>query len=80
VSKAGQQAFMEILADEYESQNFSINAVNPGAVRTRHRTLAYPAENSSGMPGPADITGVYLYALSDQCQGVTGKVLSPADY
>ena len=80
VSKAGQQAFMEILADELESQNISVNAVNPGAVRTRHRMLAYPAENSSGLPSPADITGAYLYALSDQCQGITGKVLSPADY
>jgi len=80
VSRAGQQAFMEILADELESQNISVNAVNPGAVRTRHRTLAYPAEDSSALPGPEDVTGVYLYALSDRCRGVTGKVLSPADF
>ena len=50
------------------------------AVRTRHRTLAYPGETSGDLPKPEDIAGVYVYALSDQCQGVTGKVLSPVDY
>jgi len=65
VAKAGQLSLMQILADELESQNIPVNAVNPGPVRTRHRTMAYPAEDKSKLARPEGIAHAFIYLLSD---------------
>ena len=78
VAKAGQLAFMQILADELESKNIPVNAVIPGPVRTRFRTMAYPAEDKSKLTRPEAITDVFLYLLSDAVTE-TGKTYRPED-
>jgi NAD(P)-dependent dehydrogenase (short-subunit alcohol dehydrogenase family) len=68
VAKAGQLSLMQILADELESKNIPVNAVIPGPIHTRFRTMAYPAEDKRKLTGPEEITDTFIYLLSD---GVT---------
>ena len=79
VSKAGQLSFMRILADELESKNIPVNAVNPGPIRTRFRTMAFPAEDMRKLTKPEEITSAFVYLLSDAVTE-TGKVFKPEDF
>jgi len=72
-AKAGQLSLMHILADELESKNIPVNAVIPGPVRTRFRTMAFPAEDKRLLPRPDEITNTFVYLLSDEIKE-TGKV------
>ena len=75
VAKAGQLSLMQILADELESKNIRVNAIDPGPVRTRHRTLAYPAEDMRQLTKPEDVADAFVYLLSDAVTE-TGKTFS----
>ncbi len=79
VAKAGQLSFMQILADELESKNIPVNAVNPGPIRTRFRTMAYPAEDIRKLTRPEEITGAFIYLLSESVTE-TGKTFKPEDF
>ena len=79
VAKAGQLSFMQILADELESKNIPVNAVNPGPIRTRFRTMAYPAEDMRKLTRPEEITGAFIYLLSESVTE-TGKTFKPEDF
>ena len=79
VAKAGQLSFMQILADELESKNIPVNAVNPGPIRTRFRTMAYPAEDMRKLTRPEEITDAFTYLLSDAVTE-TGKTFKPEDF
>jgi NAD(P)-dependent dehydrogenase (short-subunit alcohol dehydrogenase family) len=78
VAKAGQLSFMQILADELESKNIPVNAVNPGPIRTRFRTMAYPAEDMRKLTRPEEITDAFVYLLSDAVTE-TGKTFKLED-
>ena len=78
-AKAGQLSLMQILADELESKNIPVNAVNPGPVRTRFRALAFPAEDKRHLSKPEDITHIFVYLLSDAVTD-TGKVYDRDDF
>ena len=78
VAKAGQLSLMQILADELESKNIPVNAVMPGPVRTRFRTMAYPAEDMRKLTKPEEITDAFVYLLSDKVTE-TGKTFKPED-
>jgi len=75
VAKAGQLSFMQILADELESKNIPVNAVNPGPIRTRFRTMAYPAEDMRKLIKPEEITDAFVYLLSDAVTD-TGRTIN----
>lgn len=75
VAKAGQLSFMQILADELESKQIHVNAVNPGPIRTRFRTMAYPAEDMRKLTKPEEITDAFVYLLSDAVTE-TGKTFN----
>jgi NAD(P)-dependent dehydrogenase (short-subunit alcohol dehydrogenase family) len=79
VAKAGQLSFMQILADELESKNIPVNAVIPGPIRTRFRTMAYPAEDMRKLTRPEEITDAFVYLLSDAISE-TGKTFKPEDF
>ena len=65
---------VQILSDELEkTSTIRVNCINPGAVRTKMREMAYPAENPERNPSPADIMGLYLYLMSDLSQKITGQ-------
>jgi len=78
VAKAGQLSFMQILADELESKNIPVNAVMPGPIRTRFRTMAYPAEDMRKLTRPEEITDAFVYLLSDAVTE-TGKTFKLED-
>jgi NAD(P)-dependent dehydrogenase (short-subunit alcohol dehydrogenase family) len=74
VSKFGVEGLAQVLAHEYEGNDgLRVNLVNPGATRTDMRAIAYPAEDSSRLKGPAEITSTYLYLLGPDSRGVSGK-------
>jgi NAD(P)-dependent dehydrogenase (short-subunit alcohol dehydrogenase family) len=79
VAKAGQLSFMQILADELESKHIPVNAVVPGPIRTRFRTMAYPAEDTRQLTRPEEITNAFVYLLSDAMKE-TGKTFRPDDF
>ena len=73
VSKFGTEGLAEVLAHEYEGQRLRVNLVNPGAVRTNMRALAYPAEDPKRLATPEDVTATYLYLLGPESAGVSGE-------
>jgi NAD(P)-dependent dehydrogenase (short-subunit alcohol dehydrogenase family) len=76
VSKFGIEALSRVLAEEFESNgNPRVNAINPGAVRTRMRRQAYPAEDISRLAAPEDIVQPYLWLLGPASRGVNGQSL-----
>lgn len=63
-SLAGLENFARILADELGvGSKVRVHTLDPGAVRTRLRTQAYPAEDRSNLLTPEDVTSAWLYLL-----------------
>jgi NAD(P)-dependent dehydrogenase (short-subunit alcohol dehydrogenase family) len=52
-----------------------VNVLNPGAVRTRMRAQAYPAEDAGKLPRPEEVLLPYLWLLSAASRGVSGQSL-----
>ncbi len=74
VSKAATENLMEILTEELaETTPIRVNSINPGATRTKMRADAYPGENPNTLKKPEDIMPIYLYLMSDDSVGVSGK-------
>jgi len=74
VSKFGTEGLAQVLADEMESQpNVRVNLVNPGAVRTGMRALAYPAEDPNRLVTADRIVPTYLWLLGPDSAGVSGR-------
>ena len=79
VSKAGAEGFMQVLADELEANTaIRVNSLDPGAVRTGLRLMAYPYEDRDALPLPADVVKPFLYLLGPDSKGITGQQLSAA--
>lgn len=76
VSKFGIEGLSQVLADELSGNtNVRVNALNPGATRTRMRRKAFPGEDAAKLVEPAGITGSYLWLLGPESRGVTGQSL-----
>lgn len=74
ISKAATENMMQIWADELENNtSIRVNSINPGATRTAMRAKAYPGEDPSSNPYPAEIMNAYLYLLGPDSKGVTGQ-------
>lgn len=72
-SKAGIENFMQVLADETESNTgLRVNSIDPGPVATSLRALAYPGENPANIAGPEDVLPPFLYLISADSRKVTG--------
>ena len=77
VSKCGVEGLSALLADELgEGKAIRVNALNPGATRTRMRRAAYPSEDVTKLPEPAAIVNPYLWLLGPEARGVTGQSLN----
>ncbi len=75
-SKSGIEALSRTLADELSSEGrVRVNVLNPGAVRTRMRAQAYPAEDPGALPRAEEILRPYLWLLSGASRGVSGQSL-----
>jgi len=75
VSKFGTEGLSQILSNENMHSGMRVNCVNPGAVRTKMRLAAYPAEDRDALKRPQDILATYLYLLGPDSEEVTGKSL-----
>ncbi len=74
VSKFATEGFVEVLADELESQsNLRVNTLNPGATRTQMRQSAYPGEDPATLRTPEDIMPTYLWLMGPDSAGVSGQ-------
>lgn len=73
VSKFATEGLMETLADELEGVSaVRVNAINPGATRTRMRAAAYPGEDPNTRPAADSLMPLYLYLMgpdSGDCSG-----------
>lgn len=75
VSKFGVEGLAQVLADELANTAIRVNAVNPGATRTKMRARAYPAEDPRQLAAPEDRVPAYLYLLGPASKGITGGLL-----
>ncbi|MCL7977613.1 MAG: YciK family oxidoreductase, partial [marine benthic group bacterium] len=48
-------------------------AVDPGSMRTEMRAAAYPEEDPSGVPTPAEVADIFVWLASDRARDVTGR-------
>ena len=80
ISKAGIENMMQVLADELDTNSgIRVNSIDPGAVRTALRAIAYPAEDRAELNLPADVTNPFLYLLGPDSKGITGQQFVFAD-
>jgi len=75
VSKFAIEGFTQVLADELEGTSVRINAINPGATRTKMRAKAYPAEDISLLATPESLVPLYLYLMGDDSKTLHGQSL-----
>lgn len=74
VSKAGSENLMQTLADELETNTtVRVNSLDPGAVATALRTLAYPGENPEQLARPEAVAEPFVYLLGPDSRGITGQ-------
>ncbi|MBZ5487883.1 YciK family oxidoreductase [Halomonas aquamarina] len=74
VSKFATEGFVEVLADELESQTqLRVNTLNPGATRTQMRQSAYPGEDPATLRTPEEIMPTYLWLMGPDSAGVSGQ-------
>ncbi len=78
VAKAGQEALLHILADEYHLDSEApvrVFGIDTGPVATAERRRHWPGEPVDKHPAPARVVGPYLYALGPDASGRTDVVL-----
>jgi NAD(P)-dependent dehydrogenase (short-subunit alcohol dehydrogenase family) len=74
VAKAGLENLMQILADELETNTpVRANSIDPGAVQTALRLIAYPAEDRSRLKAAHEVLRPFLYLLSTDSRDISGK-------
>jgi NAD(P)-dependent dehydrogenase (short-subunit alcohol dehydrogenase family) len=73
VSKFAVEGLAQVLADELSSTHIRVNCINPVRARTGMRLEAYPAEDRSTLPDPANLVGPYLYLLGPASRGISGQ-------
>lgn len=75
ISKFAVEGMMQILADELSDTAVRVNAINPGATRTRMREKAYPGEDANTLKTPLDIMPLYLHLMDPNVTDVNGQCI-----
>ena len=76
-AKAGSQAMMEILGQEYDHpDNFiRVNSIDTGPIRTQMRKMNFPGEDVETLARPEAVVGPYLYFMgADAAQQTNQKI------
>ena len=74
VSKFGVEGLCQILSDEYQNdKTIRFNCINPGAIQTKMRKLAYPLEDPKKLLTPEDILDKYVWLMSDSSKEINGQ-------
>ena len=82
MAKAGQQALIGVLADEYGPDSaypVRVFGVDTGPVLTSGRRQHYPGEAVDAHPQPERVTGPYLYAVGPEAKGRSPLLLGGGD-
>jgi len=81
ISKAGINNMAEILAEELEvNTSIRVNVIDPGTVKTKMHTQAYPGDNDLHAVEAEKITPVYVYLMAPDSSGVTGERFHAQDF
>ncbi|HBV75367.1 MULTISPECIES: YciK family oxidoreductase [Vibrio] len=75
ISKFATEGMMQILADELSGTPIRVNAINPGATRTKMRASAYPAEDTDELKTPEDIMPLYVYLMAQEGKEIHGQCI-----
>ena len=75
ISKFAVEGMMQVLADEMSDTPIRVNAINPGATRTRMREKAYPGEDAKTLKTPLDIIPLYLHLMDPAVTDVNGQCI-----
>lgn len=75
VSKFATEGMSQVLADELQDANITVNCVNPGGTRTKMRLEAFPAEDRDALKRPEDILATYIYLLGPDSRDISGQSL-----
>ena len=71
----------QILSEELQNtSNVRVNCITPGAVRTKMRESAYPAEKPEKTPLPIEIIKPYLYLISDMSLKINGQSIDAQEH
>lgn len=74
ISKFAVEGLVQTLAQELDQVSpVRVNAINPGATRTRMRATAYPGENPETRPTADSLMPLWLYLMGPDSTGVTGR-------
>jgi NAD(P)-dependent dehydrogenase (short-subunit alcohol dehydrogenase family) len=76
VSKFGTEGLMQVLADECADTGLRVNSLNPGAVRTRMRAIAFPAEDPDKLLTPGAVAPAFVYLLGADSKHLNGQALN----
>ena len=85
-SKFATEGMMQVLADELtNTTKIRVNSLNPGAINTAMRRMAYPAEPPTTNPDPEALVSAWLYLMSDDSAALNGpgalcSILSSSHY
>lgn len=72
-SKFATEGLMQTMSDEYAHIGMRVNAINPGATKTKMRAKAYPGEDVTVLKTPADIIATYVQLMSDLTLDIQGQ-------
>ena len=77
ISKFATEGMMQVFADELENTTkIRVNSINPGAIRTKMRQEAYPAEDPETNPLPEEIMNLYVYLMCDASKEINGQSIN----
>lgn len=77
VAYGGIETLAQTWADELEQNTtIRVNTIDPGAVQTSMRNLAYPGEIASSNRSPEDIVNAYLFLMGNDSEHIRGQALT----
>lgn len=79
VSKFALEGWLEVLSDEW-AMGGRVYSVNPGRTATRMRATAFPDEDPTQLPTPAEITPIFLRLAHAHVDEPTGSRFDARDW
>lgn len=80
VSKSAVETLMELIALETELTGVIACSINPGGASTSMRRLAYPEEDQSQLPTPAQVAEAFLKILRLPDKALNGRTFNARDH